>query len=187
LALDLAVLPSAASGFIGHVDLDDVVRALAPRLIAYALARTGRLEIAEDVAQDALTALVRRWRRAEPPESPAAFVFAIARRRAGRLVARRALFAPLDMLRDVARDEPTVEQAYERRADLAIVRSALRALSRADREALLLRSAGELPFEEIAVVMGTSPAAVKMRISRARRRLAALVRERLDGRRKQTA
>lgn len=187
MALDLAVLPSAASGFISHVDLDDVVRALAPRLIAYALARTGRLEIAEDVAQDALTALVRRWRRAEPPESPAAFVFAIARRRAGRLVARRALFAPLDMLRDVARDEPTVEQAYERRADLAIVRSALRALSRADREALLLRSAGELPFEEIAVVMGTSPAAVKMRISRARRRLAALVRERLDGRRKQTA
>lgn len=181
------MLPNAPSRFITHVDLDDVVRALAPRLIAYALARTGRLETAEDVAQDALAALVRRWRQAQPPESPAAFVFAIAKRRAWRIVSRRALFAPLDALRNLARDEPTVEQAYEHRAELAIVRSALGALSRADREALLLRSAGELSFEEIAAVMGASPAAVKMRISRARQRLAALVRERSDGRRKQTA
>jgi len=181
------VLPNATSGFIGHVDLDDVVRALAPRLIAYALARTGRLDAAEDIAQDALAALVRRWRRAQPPESPAAFVFAIAKRRAWRIVSRRALLAPLDALRDMAREEPTVEQAYEHRAELAIVRSALGDLSRKDREALLLRAVGELSFEEIAAVTGASTAAVKMRISRARRRLAALVQERLDGRRKQTA
>jgi RNA polymerase sigma factor (sigma-70 family) len=180
----LLIVPA---GFIRSVELDAVVRALAPRLIGYALARTGCLGTAEDVAQDALTALVRRWRQAGPPESPDAFAFAIAKRRAGRVIARRALMAPLDVIRSVAGHEPSVADAYEHRAELAIVRSALRSLSRSDREALLLRSAGELSFEDIAAVVGVSTAAVKMRISRARRRLAALVQEHSDGRRKQTA
>jgi RNA polymerase sigma-70 factor (ECF subfamily) len=175
------------AGFIRSVELDAVVRALAPRLIGYALARTGCLGTAEDVAQDALTALVRRWRHVGPPESPDAFAFAIAKRRAGRAIARRALVAPLDLIRGVAGNEPSVDNTYEHRAELAIVRSALRRLSRSDRDVLLLRSAGELSFEDIAAVVGASTAAVKMRISRARRRLAALVQEHSDGRRKQTA
>jgi len=62
------------------------------------------------------------------------------------------------------------------------VRSALRKLPRRDRETLLLRAVGELSFGEVAAVMGTTPAAVKMRITRARRRLAALLPEDLHGR-----
>ena len=155
--------------------------------MAYALARTGCRRTAEDIAQDALTALVRRWRQAGPPESPDAYVFAVAKRRAGRAIVRRALTVPLDALRGVARDEPGVDQSYDDRAELAVVMTALRALARADREALLLRLVGELPFTEIAVLMNTSPAAVKMRISRARRRLAALLPERSHGRRSHTA
>jgi len=150
------------------VDLDAVATALAPRLIAYALARTGCRGAAEDIAQDALTALVRRWRHAGPPASPDAFAFAIARRRAGRLMAKRAVMAPIDALRNTAHNEPSVEQLYDDRRELGIVLSALRALSRADREALLLRAVGELSFEEIAAIVRTSTAAVKMRISRAR-------------------
>jgi len=160
---------------------------LAPRLIAYALARTGCRRTAEDIAQDALTALVRRWRHVGPPESPDAYVFAIARRRVGRAIIRRALTMPLEMIRGVAADEPAVDQSYEQRAELAIVMRALRALPRADREALLLRLVGELPFTEIAVLMHTSPAAVKMRISRARRRLVNSLPERSHGRRTHTA
>jgi RNA polymerase sigma-70 factor (ECF subfamily) len=169
------------------VDLDAVTAALAPRLIAYAAARIGSREAAEDVAQDALTALVRRWRLAGPPESPDAFAFAIARRRAGRVIAKRALMVPFEVLRDMVRDEPTVEQTYDDRRELSIVRSALRALPRRDREALLLRAIAELSFEDIAAISRTSPAAVKMRISRARRRLAALLPEHEDGRRTRTA
>jgi DNA-directed RNA polymerase specialized sigma24 family protein len=55
-------------------------------------------------------------------------------------------------------------------------------LPRLDREALLLRAAGELTLEAIARVMRTSPAAVKMRIMGARRRLAALLAEPVHGR-----
>jgi RNA polymerase sigma factor (sigma-70 family) len=174
-------------GFITSVDLEAVATALAPRLIAYVQARTGCRSMAEDIAQDALTALVRRWRNAGPPESPDAFVFAIAKRRAGRAVARRALLAPLDILRNTAGRAPSVARSYEGRSELLFVRSMLRALSRADREALILRAAGELSFDEIAVLMRTSPAAVKMRISRARKRLSMLLLEPSDGRRTRTA
>jgi DNA-directed RNA polymerase specialized sigma24 family protein len=73
------------------------------------------------------------------------------------------------------------------RRELSIVRSALRRLSRGDREALLLRTVGELSFEEIAALSRTSRAAIKMRISRARRRLAALLPEHADERRPRTA
>jgi hypothetical protein len=38
--------------------------------------------MAEDIAHDALTGLVRRWRNHGPPDSPEAFAFAIAKRRA---------------------------------------------------------------------------------------------------------
>jgi RNA polymerase sigma factor (sigma-70 family) len=181
------LLPDSRVGFFANVELEDVARALAPRLIAYALGRTGCRGTAEDIAQDALVALVRRWRQAGPPDSPDAFVFAIAKRRTGRAIVRRALTAPLDALRGVAHDEPAVDRVYDDRAELAAVLGALRALPRADREALLLRIVGDLSFEDIAVLMNTSPAAIKRRISRARRRLADLLPERSHGRRTHTA
>ena len=174
-------------GFITVVDLEAVAAALAPRLIAYALARTGCRAAAEDIAQEALAALVRRWRRDGPPESPDAFVFAIARRRASRSNARRLLAAPLDAVRHSALRERSAEQAAVDRSELADVLSAVRALPRRDREALLLRAVGELQFDRIASLMHTTPAAVKMRISRARRRLAAALSEQNDGRRTRTA
>src|SRR3979409_2319126 len=100
------------------MELEAVAAGLAPRLIAYALARPGCRRTAEDIAQDALTALVRRWRHVGPPESPDAYVFAIAKRRVGRAIIRRALTVPLDVLRGVARDEPAVDQSYEQRTEL---------------------------------------------------------------------
>lgn len=71
------------------MDLAEVISGLAPRLIAYLCARTGNRALAEDLAQDALIALVQTWRRHGPPDSPDAFVFAIAKRRAGRALRGR--------------------------------------------------------------------------------------------------
>jgi RNA polymerase sigma-70 factor (ECF subfamily) len=170
-----------------RVELDGALAALAPRVFAYALARTGCRTTAEDVAQDALTALVRHWRRAGSPQSPDAFVFAIARRRAGRAVARRALFAPIDAALDLASGAPTPAELHADRERLRAVRSALRRLTRRDREALLLRAVGELSFSDIAAVTHASPAAVKMRVSRARRTLAKLIPEHTNERRTRTA
>ena len=76
------------------VDLDETVGALAPRVLRYAVARLGDRSLAEDVAQESLTALVRAWRNGGPPESAEGFVFAIARRRVGRVIWRRRLWLP---------------------------------------------------------------------------------------------
>jgi RNA polymerase sigma-70 factor (ECF subfamily) len=167
------------------MDLDEALQALAPRLIAYSVARTGSLANAEDVAQEVLLALIRRWQKLGPPASPAAFVFAIAKRRVGRVLARRALMVPIEVLRGFAARGPTVEDAYVTRTELRSALSGLRTLPRRDREALLLRAIGELSYEEIASVCGSSVAAIKMRISRARRRLTGFHEEATHGRRRQ--
>jgi RNA polymerase sigma-70 factor, ECF subfamily len=153
-----------------------LVAELAPRLVAYATGRTGCRSTGEDVAQDALSALVIRWRRFGPPESPEGFVFTIARRRAARAVARRALLMPLDVL-FTRRAGASAIETYERRTELQEVMRVMKQLSKSDRDVLLLRAAGELPLDQIAQITGTSVAAVKMRLHRARTRLAQLMQE----------
>jgi RNA polymerase sigma-70 factor (ECF subfamily) len=179
--MDIPLLPSAFAGYLPTVDLDATVTSLAPRLVAYATGRTGCRSTGEDVAQDALTALVVRWKRHGPPESPEAFAFAIARRRAGRAVLRRALARPLDFVLATQADANAID-AYEQRAELQTVMATMRRLRSADREVLLLRAAGELSLNEIAIVTRSSVAAVKMRLHRARSRLTELVKELPDAR-----
>src|SRR5687768_5599302 len=71
--MGICLLPSVSAGYLPTVDLDAALAALAPRLVAYATGRTGCRSTGEDVAQDALAALVVRWTRHGPPESPEAF------------------------------------------------------------------------------------------------------------------
>jgi RNA polymerase sigma-70 factor (ECF subfamily) len=173
------------------MELDATVEALAPRLLRYCLGRTGSAEAAEEVAQDALAALVGRWRRHGPPESPAAFAFAVARRRAWRAGVRRRLLLPLAALTDghwgrggeggvETAAGPDLEARAVARGEVARTLAALRRLPARDREALLLVAAGELATEEAARVLGVSRSAFKMRVHRARRRLTELL-EASDG------
>ncbi len=180
--MDVPVLPRALSGYIATVDLEAAVAALAPRLVAYATGRTGCRSTAEDIAQDALVALVLRWRRFGPPDSLDAFVFAIAKRRAGRAVLRRALMKPLDFVNPARVSERASALRYECRAELQEVMRTMKRLRPADREVLLLRAAGELSVEEIASVTRSSAGAVKMRLHRARERLTELLGEAPDAR-----
>lgn len=180
--MDIPLLPSVFAGYLPTVDLDAAVAALAPRLVAYATGRTGCRSTGEDVAQDALTALVVRWKRHGPPESPEAFAFAIARRRAGRAVLRRALTRPLEFVLAAQADANGIDAAYEQRAELQTVMATMRRMRAADREVLLLRAAGELSLNEIAIVTRSSVAAIKMRLHRARSRLTELLKESPDAR-----
>jgi len=54
------------------MDLESEVEEIAPRLLRYCLGEIGDRGLAEEAAQEGLTALVQRWRRQGPPESPAA-------------------------------------------------------------------------------------------------------------------
>jgi hypothetical protein len=97
------------SSTMDPVELETVLAELARPLLRYCLGRTGDLGLAEEAAQEALVALVSRWRNWGAPESPAAFAFAIARRKAWRLVLRRRLSLPLTLLLGTAAPEPDPE------------------------------------------------------------------------------
>jgi RNA polymerase sigma-70 factor (ECF subfamily) len=157
------------------VDLEEVVEELAPRVLRYATGRTSDHGLGEEIAQGALTALVQRWRRFGPPDSPEAFVVAVARRRAGRAVLRRRLMLPLAVLGLHAATGPDPEDEAVSNAAARAVRAALVRLPRLDREALLLVTAGDLRAADAARLLGISESGVRMRTLRARRRLAALL------------
>lgn len=159
------------------MELETAVKELAPQLLRYSLGKTGDAGLAEEVAQDALAALVQRWRRHGPPECPAAFAFAVARRRAGRLNFQRRLLEPLHALLDGHSPLPGPEERATLRTDLGRTLAALRRLSGLDREALLLVSVADLGPTEGARVLGISVSALKMRVHRARKRLLQLLEE----------
>ena len=163
------------------MDLEETVRELAPQLLRYALGQTGDAALAEDAAQDALTALVQRWRRHGPPDCPAAFAFAVARRRAFRAGFQRRLLQPIQFLIEGASPLPGPEEQAAGRTDLGHTLAAMRRLPGKDREALLLVAAGELGLAESARVLGISLSALKMRVHRARKRLSQLLEERKSG------
>jgi RNA polymerase sigma-70 factor (ECF subfamily) len=159
------------------MELETAVKELAPQLLRYSLGKTGDAGLAEEVAQEALAALVQRWRRHGPPECPAAFAFAVARRRAGRLNFQRRLLEPLHALLDGHSPLPGPEERATLRTDLGRTLAALRRLSGLDREALLLVSVADLGPTEGARVLGISVSALKMRVHRARKRLLQLLEE----------
>jgi len=157
------------------VDLESAIRELAPKLIRYCAARTGRAALAEEVAQESLSALVARWRRRGPPDSPEAFVFAVAKRRAARALLRRRLWLPLQLLSGRSDSRPDPERRAVERSERDRLLRAIGSLPARVREALLLVAVAELPTREAARVLGISESAVKMRALRARTRLSSLL------------
>lgn len=159
------------------MDLDSAVRDLAPRLLAYCFLRTGDPALAEDVAQEALAALVQRWRRHGEPDSPAAFVFAIARRRAARTLFRRRLWLPIDTVAAASAPWGDPESALLSRAERQRLVAGLSRLPTRDREVLLLVTVGELSGADAAASLGISLPAVKMRTLRAKQRLREILKD----------
>ena len=157
------------------VELDSALRDLTPRVLRYCRGYTGDSGLAEEVAQEALIALVLHWQRRGPPDSIDAYVFAIARRRATRALARHRLLAPLEHLLDLRDRRPTPEAQVIARDERDLTLSALRRLSHRERDALLLTAVADLGGGAAARTLGISESAFKMRVLRARRHLAAIM------------
>jgi tetratricopeptide (TPR) repeat protein len=133
------------------VDLDATVRDLARRLLGYCLLRTGDRGLAEEIAQDCLAALVHRWRRHGRPESPEAFVFAIARRRAARAPLRRRLWLPLDRLHGQRDQTPDIEaRLIQRCVSVLIIGLTVPAFGQANKEQAkqVFKQANELSAQQ---------------------------------------
>jgi RNA polymerase sigma factor (sigma-70 family) len=157
------------------MDLEQAVGDLTPRLLRYCTARTGNAALSEDIAHDTLVALVQRWRRSGPPESPEAFVFAIARRRAIRAVLRQRLLVPIAFLTNRQDEHRDPEHLAIGKNQRDVTLAAIARLPSRDREALLLVAVAQLDTAAASKLLGISETAFKVRTFRARRRLAALM------------
>lgn len=148
---------------------------LAPRVLRYCIGYLGDRSLGEEVAQESLAALVITWRRWGPPRHLDAFVFAVAKRRARRVLYRRRLLLPVERLLDHHQQGPNPEQAAIEQDRRARLLAAIRQLPRAEREAVLLVVGDERKVRDAAAISGVSVSAMKMRLLRARQRLRMLM------------
>lgn len=124
---------------------------------------------AEDIASETF---VRAWVAKTPvrTETVKAYLFAIARNLYREQYRRTRREADLN---DLERDRsPTPDQVVEERLDLAEAQADMRVLSEVDRAALIMRVLYEMPYEEIARALSLSVVSAKVKVHRARLRLA---------------
>jgi len=162
-------------------DLAQAFSAERPRLVALAYRLTGSVADAEDVAQETWLRLQRADADADsaPRDLPAWLTTTASRlaldqlRRAGRR--RETYIGP--WLPEPRLAEPGPEDAAALADELSFaLMVVLESLSPAQRAAFILHDTFGVPFEEVAQVLGRTPAAVRQLASRARAQIAAGVR-----------
>lgn len=159
--------------------IDAVWRIESPRLIAGLTRMTRDVGLAEDLAQDALVAALEQWPASGVPNSPGAWLMAVAKRRAIDQFRRNERLARKHQ--ELARELETGHEAGPESADPYAIRDDLLrlmftachpALSTEARVALTLRLLGGLTVPEIARAFLVSEATIAQRIVRAKRTLA---------------
>jgi RNA polymerase sigma-70 factor (ECF subfamily) len=140
---------------------DELYRKAGPRLWRAILAYTGgRRELTDDVVAEAFA---RTLERASSVRSFEPYLYRIAFRLAASELRRAPTVA----------DVPDVAGTFD--PEVSELFGALRALSPGQRAAVFLRYQADLPVAEVARLMGTSSAVVRVHLMRGRRRLAELL------------
>jgi RNA polymerase sigma-70 factor (ECF subfamily) len=151
------------------MDFTALYRKYAADVYRFAFYLSGHQADAEDITAETF---VRVWTSGERIRmgTVKGYLFTIARNLFLHGVRKRSRHVELDpQLRDPAAGP---HEIVEQRARLAFVLAQLQALPEADRAALLMRAFEDLPYEEIALILGLSVSAVKVKVHRARLRLA---------------
>jgi RNA polymerase sigma factor (sigma-70 family) len=157
------------------VELEDLLRNLAPRVLGAVVRRYGHFDIAEDAVQEALLAATEQWPNDGVPDRPLAWLITVASRRLTDLL--RSEFARLRREGSVAQwalsnevlapaaDKPTAD------ADDTLILLFLcchPSLSAASQIALTLRAIGGLTTAEVARAFLVPEATMTRRITRAK-------------------
>jgi RNA polymerase sigma-70 factor (ECF subfamily) len=165
--------------------VERVFRAESGRILASLIGVIGDFSLAEDALQDALVDALRQWPRTGVPRQPAAWLTAIARRRAiDRLRRDATLLRKHEALRTLARldagsGEPAVAPADETLEDESIPDERLALLFTCCHPALpldaqvvlTLRTLGGLTTDEVASAFLVSVPTMAQRLIRAKRKI----------------
>jgi RNA polymerase sigma-70 factor (ECF subfamily) len=159
-----------------------IVEAYSGRLYALFTRFLGQAPEREDLVQDVFLRVIRARERYQPTARYSTWLYRIAFNIAVNKTQRApddasldaAIFddegdAPAREIRDLRSEDPSI--ALERGDVVSAVRSAINALPEAQRMALILAKYNELPYTEIAVVLGSSEKAIKSMVHRARENL----------------
>ena len=162
-------------------DIEDLLRRLAPQVLAALVRHYGNFETAEDAAQEALLAAATQWPAQGVPSSPSGWLITVAsrrmtdqlrseqasRQRAAKIAAR----IPADEL-----TAPAADAAAAGGQDDTLILLFLcchPSLTQASQVALTLRAVGGLTTAEIARAFLVPETTMAQRISRARQRIKA--------------
>lgn len=149
------------------------------RIYRYLLRLSGSQEDARELTQETFLNAYQALARWRADARLSTWLFRIAHNLAlDRLRrARRVEFVALDeaLTDHIAADTPTPEAALHTRQRMAALEGALARLTAQHREILLLRDIEDMPYEDIAQVLGLSLGTVKSRIARARTALLQLM------------
>jgi RNA polymerase sigma factor (sigma-70 family) len=126
---------------------------------------------AEDISQDAFMQLYANWRKVSRYERPEAWVRRVAIRLAVRQQKRDRIRAGLE--------RKTVDTPSPG-ADALDLEQAMKGLSPMQRAVVVLYYFEDRPTNEIVEILGMSQSTVRVHLTRARRRLAELLREEVD-------
>jgi RNA polymerase sigma-70 factor (ECF subfamily) len=133
---------------------------------------TGNPNDAQDITSETF---IRAWTAPEEPrmDSVKAYLFAIARNLHRKQWRRTSRLQELD--EEMSAPETAPDMAAEQKDEFQRTLAALQALPEIDRTVLLLRAEEELSYEDISATTGLSVTAAKVRVFRARAKLAALL------------
>jgi RNA polymerase sigma-70 factor (ECF subfamily) len=145
-----------------------------PALGRLCMALLGSQAEAEDAAQETLIAAHAGFHGFRGDGSLRAWLFSIARRRCARALERQ---KPHLATEAPSSSPPRADELIEARHRAEQARALLAQVRPSEREALLLRFAGDLSFREVGEACGIDEATARKRVSRALARLRELVKE----------
>ncbi|HET6965291.1 MAG TPA: sigma-70 family RNA polymerase sigma factor [Acidimicrobiales bacterium] len=160
-----------------RVEIEDLLRQLAPQVLGSLLRRHGGLDACEDAVQEALAAAAMDWPARGLPDNPRAWLVTVANRRLVDLV--RSDAARRRREERMLVDSPPAESLQpleERLADrddtlLLLLLCCHPALTPSSQVALTLRAVGGLTTAQIAAAFFVPEATMAQRISRAKARI----------------
>lgn len=130
------------------------------------------LHAAEDITQDAFLGLYRNWDNLRDEDKALDYLRSAVINNARSVLRRRVVARVMQFRLSPPSESPMPEIMASASEDERRVRSALRIISRRQREALVLRYYSDLSYDEIARTLKVSTGTVKSSISRGLRNLA---------------